>query len=231
MSAATSDRATSSKARNWGALPVYAAVVLFSGCLTNTNSTGYLVPGADTSGHQFAGVVRKTQDNTDGASGDLTGEFHREGVFGFTSAALTQADIGQAVYALDDQTVVKSGHASLVNHVYVGRIVAVDSATRCWVDIRPGEVDPNLIDVVVEAAGTNASALSLSTAATALGGTGIYVKVVNSVRANITADAAVATVNRKVVTTNYTLASGVITTVTNESANTLLISLRGILQH
>lgn len=229
MSATTTDRATSRKEGVMGICGM-AAVAILAGTLVCYNSSGYLTGGADTSGYTFAGVAYKAVDNSTGSAGDLTGEFYRRGAYQFASAALSADDVGKPVYLLDNQTVVLSGHASLTQHIYVGRITEVLSATSCYVDIRPGEKDPNLVDAVVDVAGTNAAALNLSTPAASLatGGTEIYVKAVLAVWAFATSGGASA--GRKVVTTNYTLSGGTITTVTDESANRLYISLRGVIK-
>lgn len=230
MSAATSDRPTRQKAGEIRALGVAAAAVMLAGCLACIDADGYAVDGSDTTGYRFLGVCREGKDNTDGADGDLTAEVYAKGEFLFASSGLAAEDIGKAVYLVDNQTVGLSGNASVDFHIYVGRITKVESATACWVAIDPDGVDPNLVDVTVDVAGTNAAAVSLATIAAAILSTAsdIYVKAVTGMQAYVTATGASA--GRKVVTTNYTLSGGVITTVTDESANRLFISLRGVLK-
>ena len=233
MTATTQDLSIPSRAANRLSLGLAGAAVLFAGALVCRDSSGNAVDGSDATGLAFAGLAYAPADNTDGAAGDIEAEFITSGVHLLTAAGLAAGDEGRAVYLLDNQTVVLSGHASLDYHIYVGRIWKVVSATQAWVEIRPGEKDPNEVLTTLDVAGANAAALTtnLNAAVTAAFGSaydGVYVKAVHGVQAYVTADGTSA--GRKVVTTNYTLASGVITTVTNESANRLFITLRGVLK-
>ena len=238
MSASAADRNTQQSGLQVRTLPISAAAILFAGCLCCLDSDGYVIDGTDATAQKFAGIAQEAFDNTDGTDGtdedgnDANVVLYTEGAFRFASASLTEADIGKAVYLLDNQTVVKSGHADLDFHIYVGRIISIESATVVWVAIDPYGIDPNLVDGTLDVAGTNAAAISLASHAfaAARGGTGLYVKAVDAMQASIIASEAVATVFRKVVTTNFTLASGVITTVTDESANRLFVSGRFVVK-
>lgn len=233
MSASITDRATKSRAGARAQLPLAAAVIILAGCLVCCNSSGYLVDGADTSGYTFAGVASEGYDATGESAGDTSLNVEREGVWKFASSGLTQADVGKAAYVLDNQTVVPSRNASLANHIYVGQIVEVVDATNCYVQIRPGARDPNFVRVTVDLAGVNAGAVSTATANVDLGGaasSGVYVKKVHSMQAYVTSTGAGATATRRVITTHYTLASGVITTVGDDSLNRLITSLTGVVK-
>ncbi len=233
MSAATSDRATRQKPGEIRALGIAAAAILFAGCLACIDADGYAVDGADTSGYRFLGVVRKGEDNTDGSDGTLNTEVYAKGDFLLASSGLAAEDVGKAVYLIDNQTVGLSANASVDQHIFVGRITKVESATACWVAIDPDGVDPNLIDVTVDVAGAAAAGTltsGLATIAAAIDSTasGLYVKAVTAMSAYVIATGLSA--GRKVVTTNYTVSGGVITCVTDESLNRLHVSLRGVLK-
>lgn len=238
MNASAADRNTQQSGLQVRTLPISATAILFAGCLCCLDSDGYVIDGTDATAQKFAGIAQEAFDNTDGTDGadedgnDADVVLYTEGAFRFASASLTEADIGKAVYLLDNQTVVKSGHADLDFHIYVGRIISIESATVVWVAIDPYGVDPNLVDVTIDAAGPNATTLSLAShaAATARDGTGLYVKYVDSMLAIVAASGAPATVTRKVITTHFTLASGVISAVGDESANRLVIAMRAVVK-
>jgi hypothetical protein len=233
MSASTTDRATKSRMGSLLPFPIAADAVLLAGCLACIDSDGYLVGGSDATGLRFAGVAQSAYDATGESDGDSTLEVAVDGEWLFASASLTQADVGKAVYILDNQTVVKSGHADLDYHIYVGRISQVVSATACWVRIEPGRKDPNLVTVTADLAGTNAAAISTANLNVSLGGkaaSGVYAKEVLSMLAFVAADGSAATVCRKVITTHFTLSGGTITTVGNESANRLVTTLLGVVK-
>ncbi len=234
MSAATADRSTSffGTVLMMGLL-VSAGTTIYAGTLLTSESDGFVEDGTDATSKRFAGVAAASFDNSgsatdgqdeDGEEAEL--EVYTRGVFRFAASGLAAEDVGKAVYLLDNQTVVLSGHASLDYHIYVGRIAKYISASECLVELDTYGVDPNLHDGMIEVAGVNAAAIDLASNAFATnrGGTGVYVKAVEAVEAIVTATGAPATVYRKVVTTHWTLASGVITTVGDESANTLRIS-------
>ena len=57
----------------------------------------------------------------------------RAGVFEFDAAAISQAKVGDAMYAVDDQTFADT--AGVTNHIKVGVLVKYVSATKGWIDI------------------------------------------------------------------------------------------------
>jgi hypothetical protein len=233
MSAATADRNTLSR----GAFVLIAALLNaamtgYAGTLAVYDVDGYVETATEAADKRFAGVFREavTGGTTDG---DTSTTLYRKGEFKFASSGLTQADIGKPVFAIDNQTVCKANHASVLNFIFVGYITGVESATECWVDIRPGEAPPQGIpgskmQLTFSIAGTNAAAYDLAAAAAKLGGTGFYVTSVESMEAYVTATAASA--GLKVVTTNFTLATGIITGVGNETANTMVVTATGYLR-
>ena len=209
-----------------------AAMTGYAGTLACTDADGYIVDATETANRRFAGVF---QERVTGGSadGDTSATLYKAGEFKFASSGLTQADVGKPVFLIDNQTVVKSNHASVLNWIFVGYITEVVSAAECWVDIRPGEAPPQGVpgakmQMTFSIAGTNAAAYNLATAAGKLGGSDFYVTSVESCEAYVTAGGASA--GLKVSPGNFTLANGVITGVGNETANTLVFTVSGYLR-
>lgn len=139
MSAASSSLATPARRGDVGSCGIAAAAVIFAGTLLCYNTSGYLVPGADTAKYRFAGVSRNDYDNTSGSNGTLTGEFYRDGVYKFASSGLARTDVGKPVYLVDDSTVGLLDDSSVDNDVLVGVIEEYVSATQVWVRIIVGD--------------------------------------------------------------------------------------------
>jgi predicted RecA/RadA family phage recombinase len=133
MSALTRDRATSYREGIEVEFPVAAATKIYAGSIVCINATGYAVPAADTSGYRFGGVALEQVDNSAGADGVKLIRLRRAGVFEFDAAALTQAQAGDAMYAVDDQTFADTAGAT--NHIKVGKLVKYVSGTKGWIDI------------------------------------------------------------------------------------------------
>jgi len=133
MTALTEDRNTQRKDGELIPLPVVADDCIYGGSLVAVNADGYLNPGSDTAGLIFAGVADARADNTGGAAGDITCNVRRRGCYLFAIAAATQANVGDVVYLVDDQTVGLA--ATTTNDIACGKIVEYYSATKVWVDI------------------------------------------------------------------------------------------------
>lgn len=84
--------------------PVAASAKIYLGALLNTSATGYAKPSSDTAGEKFLGVSEEPQDNTSGANGALTVQGRRGGVFRQKAAGMTQANVGDDAYVVDDET-------------------------------------------------------------------------------------------------------------------------------
>ncbi len=111
------------------ALTVKAGTTIYKGSLVNVDDTGYAVPAANAASVVFMGVAMEG-----GTAGQVI-RVYRRGIFKFAiPATATVADVGQRVYVADSATVTKTAG----NGVYVGRIIQVDSATSCWVDLEYG---------------------------------------------------------------------------------------------
>ncbi len=106
MAASTGPREAQKKP---GFLQSYALGVcrVNKGTMVSIRTDGYLYPArAGTAGDIFAGVAYESVDNSTGIAGGAFCRVEKSGSFLFgTAAAATQAEIGQAYYAADDQTV------------------------------------------------------------------------------------------------------------------------------
>lgn len=105
-----------------------ANAVAFRGSLAAINANGYAVRASDTAGLIVKGTCTEAIDNTGGADGDLEMQVRRgeRCYFGTTGAnAITQADVGDDAYVLDDQTVVRAAGTS--NNVVAGEVLAVET--------------------------------------------------------------------------------------------------------
>ncbi len=113
-----------------------AAVKVLEGALVMINAAGYLTQAADTASCHFAGVADKTVDNSAGAAGDLKNNVRMGGVVDVATAdTITIANVGDEVFASDNQTVALVG--TTTNDVYVGRIVEFVSANKARVALAP----------------------------------------------------------------------------------------------
>jgi predicted RecA/RadA family phage recombinase len=132
MSALTRDRATSYREGIEVEFPVAATTKIYAGSMVCVNAAGYAAPAADTSGYRFVGVAMEQVDNSSGAAGAETVRLRRVGVFEFDGASLTQAKVGNAMYAVDDQTFADA--ATTTNDIKVGVLVKYVSTTKGWID-------------------------------------------------------------------------------------------------
>jgi len=133
MSGLTRDRATPYREGIEVEYPVAADTKIYAGSLVCANASGYAAPAADTSGYRFAGVAMEQADNSDGSDGGQTVRLRRAGVFEFDAASITQAMVGEAMYATDDHTF--DDAAGPTNDIKVGLLVKYVSATKGWIDI------------------------------------------------------------------------------------------------
>ena len=133
MSALTKDRNTVRKEGGYAAYPVKGGARIYAGGIVSMGADGFAVPGSDTAGQKFLGISREYVDNSVGADGDLTVTVWRRGCFELSATGMTKANVGDAVYIVDDQTVGLA--ATTANDVPCGRISEFNSATSVYVDI------------------------------------------------------------------------------------------------
>lgn len=90
---------------------VAAAATIFAGAMVMRNAAGDLLPGATATGLIGVGRAEVYVDNATGAAGDKMADVVA-GTFRYANSAgadeITGADIGQLVYAVDDQTVART---------------------------------------------------------------------------------------------------------------------------
>ena len=131
MTALTENRYTKHRDGIITAHPVKAGAHIFKGALVCGDATGHAVAGADSAGLTVLGVAIEEADNTGGADAALCVRVQAAGVFSFAAAgALSQADLGSALYIADDQTVALA--AEVTNAVACGRLEALDGAGGAW---------------------------------------------------------------------------------------------------
>jgi hypothetical protein len=132
MSGLTRDRATAYREGVELEFPVAASTKIFAGSMVCINANGYAVPAADTSGYRFVGVAMEQMDNSAGEDGGKSVRIRRVGAFEFDAASITQAMVGQPMYAVNDHTF---DDAAGTNAIKVGLLVKYVSTTQGWIDI------------------------------------------------------------------------------------------------
>ncbi|RLB85401.1 MAG: hypothetical protein DRH26_18315 [Deltaproteobacteria bacterium] len=118
------------------AFPVAASQKIFGGALACVNAAGYALEGSDTAALIFQGIAMNQKDNSSGANGDLDVVIRRKGLVKvILDTAITQANVGDKVYLVDDQTVDVVGETT--NDILCGVIVGYIDSTHAWIDIEP----------------------------------------------------------------------------------------------
>lgn len=126
--------------------------VIYKGSLVGIPSDGYAEALVLNTAKRFGGVALETVDNSAGSNGDLEVPCHVSGVFKFAATSITQAMVGQKMYAVDDQTFDDQPDEEAI---FVGILVRYESATEGWIDITPAcmgmsEAEIGVIEEVVD---------------------------------------------------------------------------------
>lgn len=101
---------------------VEAGEVLYSGTMAFLDADGFATPVIAAGANRFAGIVRKTVDNSAGADGDLEAELYTEGDFVLPFASVAQADLTPGLcYAVDNYTL----NATATAQSFVGTAMRV----------------------------------------------------------------------------------------------------------
>jgi len=120
-------------------------VIIYNGALVVLDSSGWAKPGVTATGLIAAGVADQQVDNTDGGDGDLSVVVKR-GVFRLLNSAdadlITQAEIGDACYIVDDETVANTSGEN--TRSIAGEIVDVDD-DGVWVDIPSAKISTRTV--------------------------------------------------------------------------------------
>jgi len=142
--------------------PVYESVTIYGGAFAAVNAAGYALPGSDTSGLIFEGVATEQKDNASGSSGDLDVTLRRRGLFkAILDTAITQANVGDNVFLVDDQTVDLA--ANVDNNIYCGVIAKYIDTTHAWIDIEPAIQQADVATHIADASAAHAaSAISVA---------------------------------------------------------------------
>ena len=153
--------------------PVINADIIYGGSNVCVNAAGYALPGADTAGLIYAGVALERVDNTAGNAGDKTINVRRRGLIKMTLAtAITQANVGDNVFLVDDETVDLT--ANVTNKIFCGIIAVFIDTTHAWVDIEPAITQADVAaHVAAVSAAHSASAISIVDA-------GLFTEVANA---------------------------------------------------
>jgi hypothetical protein len=111
-------------------LPVAASTHIYQGTIVCLNLSGYLVPASADPSLTVVGVAQEEADNSAGSAGALECPVER-GAFYLTNsastAAISEADIGRIVYAVDDLTVSRTNVAG--TYPAVGKVVGFEGST------------------------------------------------------------------------------------------------------
>lgn len=144
--------------------PVDDADKIYAGAFVCVNADGYAVAGADTAGLIFVGVAMEQKDNTSGSDGDLTVNVRRRGLFKATlGTAISQANVGDNVFLVDDQTVDLA--ANTTNDIFCGIIAGYIDSTHAWIDIEPAIRQADVATHIADTSGAHAaSAISIADA-------------------------------------------------------------------
>lgn len=110
-------------------LPVAASTHIYQGTLVALNLSGYLVPASADPSLTVVGVANDEADNSSGAAAAINCAVER-GAFYLTNssstAAVSEADIGREVFAVDDLTVSRTNVAG--TYPVAGRVIGFESS-------------------------------------------------------------------------------------------------------
>lgn len=105
MTALAADKGTIERAGEQFVFPVLANAKIYKGAIVVLDASGWLKPAVSGTGLIAVGIAQQTVDATGATSGQKTCQV-RKGVFGAASNGdITKANIGDACYLVDDQTV------------------------------------------------------------------------------------------------------------------------------
>lgn len=146
--------------------PVAASEKIFGGALSCVNAAGYALEGSDTAGLIFQGICMDQKDNTDGSNGDLDVVLRRRGLVKvILDTAISQANVGDNVFLVDDQTVDLT--ANVTHNIFCGIIAAYIDTTHAWIDIEPAIRQADVATHIADGSAAHAaSAISIADAGT-----------------------------------------------------------------
>ncbi len=146
------------------AFPVINADVIYGGSLVAVNAAGHALPGSDTAGLIFEGVALERADNSLGNAGDISVRLRRRGLVKVTmGTAISQANVGDNVFLVDDETVDLA--ANTTHDIFCGIIAGYIDSTHAWIDIEPAIRQADVATHIQDATAAHAaSAISVADA-------------------------------------------------------------------
>jgi hypothetical protein len=163
MAALTADKKLEYKEGVEVPVPVKTLTEIFAGSFLCVDATGWGVPGADTAGLIFQGASRTYIPSTSG-NGAATAIARRRGLVKATfGTAISQANVGDNVFLVDDQTVDLIGNVT--NGIFCGVIAEYIDATHAYIDIEPAIKQADVATHIADVSGAHAaSAISTTDA-------------------------------------------------------------------
>jgi len=164
MTALTADKKTQYTEGVEVPVPVDGGSKIFAGANVCFNAAGFLVPGEDATGLIYAGVSRSSIDNSLGQDGDESAVVRRRGLYLMEFAtAITQANVGDNVFLVDDQLVDLAGNVTY--DIFCGIIAQYVDTTHAFVDILPAILQADVASHIADPSGAHAaSAISTTDA-------------------------------------------------------------------
>lgn len=109
-------------------IPVEASAIILKGGIVGINAAGYAFPAVlGATVIQVAGIAAESVTGTSQGAMFVEVEFGRE--YLFTASSVTQAQLGDKMLVVDDNTVDETAAAS----ASVGNMTEFVSTTQCWV--------------------------------------------------------------------------------------------------
>jgi len=138
---ATQDIATQTRGE-WEiqSFPVVASDIIYKGSLVSVDGAGHLIPGRDTASSRWVGIADEQVDNSSGAAADLNCRVSiPKGGSRFLAigTGAAQTDVGEVVYATDDDLDCGTPGTDPGNTIIVGFCIEFVSSTSFWVEARP----------------------------------------------------------------------------------------------
>lgn len=115
-----------------------ASTTIPKGAMVILDANGLAINATPTASTQFAGIALSGE--TSAASGNYYIHVARNGRHLLTTSGMAQSNVGDMMYAADNQTV----GATASNAHKIGPITEFVSATQVWVDIAEGTKNPSL---------------------------------------------------------------------------------------
>lgn len=132
MTALAASRPTKTLLSRSRSVPVAASVTIYEGSLVAFDTSGYARPARVSTSDRIIGRCTETVTNgTTAGAVSVNVDSDSIARFAISSSSITQAHIGRACFAVDDQTVSLTDNAN--TRCRVGRIYQVDSS-GVWID-------------------------------------------------------------------------------------------------